>query len=99
MSSDEIRLVYPLAEDMARTFAQGAEQLQDTMQEMQKIANTLEEGALLGSGGEAFVDAIRSKLAPALTRLTDKFSELEGDVQVAIAAMRQADADSKSKFG
>jgi WXG100 family type VII secretion target len=99
MAYDEIELDYDLADQMARTFQQGAEQLQHTMQEMQGIASTLEEGALLGRGGTAFVEAIRSKLCPSLGRLTDKFKELEGDVQAAVAAMRKADEESRKQFG
>ena len=94
MAQDEIKLDYDKAANMARTFQQGGEQLQDTMQEMQKLANTLEEGALLGRGGQAFVEAIRGKLAPSLTRLIDKFQEMESDVNKAVALMRQADEES-----
>ncbi len=98
MATDEIKLNYGLAEEMAKTFQQGAEQLQDTMQAMQSVANTLEEGALLGKGGSAFVTAIRSNLCPALGRLTDKFTELEEDVYSAIDSMKQADAKAKGMF-
>lgn len=98
MSYDEIKLNYDLADEMIRTFQQGGEQLQDTMQEMQSIANTMEEGALLGRGGTAFTDAIRSKLAPAISRLTEKFEELAGDVQAAVEFMQEADRAAKGKF-
>ncbi len=96
---DEIKLDYGLAEQMEKTFQQGGEELQDTMQEMQSIANMLEEGALLGRGGTAFVDAIRSKLTPSLSKLIDKFQELQGDVKAAVGYMREADETSRSKFG
>lgn len=96
--TDEIKLVYATAEDMIRIFEQGVEQLENTMQEMQSIANTLEDGALLGRGGDAFTDAIRSKLCPAISRLNDKFQELAGDVQKAIDYMQQADRTSAGKF-
>jgi uncharacterized protein YukE len=98
MSYDEIKLNYEMAEDMVRTFEQGVEQLQDTMQEIQQLANILEEGALLGRGGEMYTDAIRSKLSPSLSKLTDKFQELAGDVTAAIEYMRDADAAVRSKF-
>jgi uncharacterized protein YukE len=98
MSHDEIKLNYGMAEDMVRTFEQGVEQLQDTMQEIQQIANILEEGALLGRGGEMYVNAIRSNLSPSLAKLTDKFQELAGDVNMAIEFMKAADAESRSKF-
>lgn len=81
--ADKIRVVPELMDNMTQTFLQGAEELQDTMQEMQRIANTLEEGALLGQGGEAFTTAIRGKLSPAISKLVDKFQELAADVRTA----------------
>jgi WXG100 family type VII secretion target len=95
---DEIKLDYGLAGDMAKTFQEGAEQLQDVMQEMTQISNMLEEGALLGRGGVAFVDAIRSKLNPSISKLTEKFTELKGDVEGAIKDMQEADKASADKF-
>jgi WXG100 family type VII secretion target len=94
MSQNEIKLDYDKADNMAKTFAQSSEQLQDTLQEVQKIANTLEAGALLGQGGQTYVEAIRGKLSPSLSRLIDKFQELESDVRKAIELMKQADEDS-----
>lgn len=97
--ADEIKLDYGLAETMANVFGQGVEELQDVMQEMQNIANTLEGGVLLGRGGQALTDAIRGSLAPSMTKLIAKFEELQGDVQTAIQAMRQADTAAKGQFG
>lgn len=96
--SDKIKLDYGLAEEMIRTFEQGVEQLQDTMQEMQNVANMIEGGALLGRGGDAFKEAIRGKLSPAISRLTDKFQELSKDVDAAVKYMRDADAQAKGMF-
>lgn len=95
---DEIKLDYGLAGDMAKTFQEGAEQLQDVMQEMTQLSNMLEEGALLGRGGVAFVDAIRNKLNPSISKLTEKFTELKGDVEGAIKDMQEADKASADKF-
>lgn len=94
----EIKMDYGLMEDMSRTFAQGVEQLQDTMQAMQNIANELEDGALLGRGGEAFTEAIRGKLAPAISRLTDKFQELAEDVNKAMEDMKSADTSTERMY-
>lgn len=96
--SDIIKMEYDLMEEMKRTFLQGVEQLQDTSQEMQNIANSLEDGALLGRGGTAFVDAIRSKLCPAIARLADKFKELAGDIQGAVDDMKRADEKAESLY-
>lgn len=97
--SDVIKLDYEMADAMAKTFNQGAQQLEDVMQELQSVANLLADGALLGRGGTAFVEAIRNNLCPSLSKLTAKFQELEKDVQGAISDMRAADAQSKSAFG
>jgi len=99
MATDKIKLNYDQADQMAKTFKQGAQQLQQTIQEMQNIAQTLEEGALLGRGGQAFVAAIRTNLCPSLKKLSDKYNELERDVHAAIKYMQQADQESKQQFG
>ena len=98
MAQDKIKLNYEQADHMAKTFKQGSQQLQQTMQEMTKIAQMLEEGALLGQGGQAFVEAIQSKLCPSLKKLSEKYTELEGDVHAAIKFMQQAYAESKKQF-
>ena len=97
--TDEIRVVYPDMEDMSHTFQRGAEQLAETMTEVQSLAQMMEDGALLGLGGQAFVEAVRTKLSPAIQRLEQKFRELDRDVRAAVRYAQQADAESKSKFG
>lgn len=96
--AEEIKIVYEIAEAMAQTFAQSQQQVQETMQAVQSIANALEGGALIGLGGDAFVEVIRGTFTPALTKLGDKFQELEGDVKKAINLMQEADKTSESKF-
>ena len=98
MAYDEIRVVYESMEEMCQTFNQGIEQLQDTNQEVQSLASMMEDGALLGRGGVAFVDAIRGKLTPAISRLTEKFEELRDDVQAAKQYAEEADKRSKGMF-
>ncbi len=98
MATDVIKLDYAKAEEMVRTFRQGREQLQRSIQEMQGLATTIEEGALLGQGGDAFVDAIRGKLIPAITKLSNKFDELAKDVGMAVKYMQEADRTSTGQF-
>lgn len=98
MSVQKIKLNYEQADKMAKTFKQGAQQIQQTMQEMQSIAQTLEEGALLGRGGKEFAEAIKGKLCPSLKKLSAKYTELERDVHAAIKSMREADSESKQQF-
>lgn len=96
--SDEIRMDYGLMEDMSKTFQQSVEQLQDTLQAVQNIANELEDGALLGRGGDAFTEAIRNKLSPAISRLTEKMQELSEDVNKAMDDMRSADSSTERMY-
>lgn len=96
--SDEIRMDYGLMEDMSATFKQSVEQLQDTMQAMQSVANELEDGALLGRGGVSFTEAIRDKLSPAISRLTEKMQELADDVNKAMEDMRSADSTTERMY-
>jgi WXG100 family type VII secretion target len=96
--SDIIKMDYGMMEDMNRSFLQGVEQLQDTMQEMQSVANELEDGALLGRGGAAFTEAIRDKLCPAISRLTDKYQELADDIVKAMDDMKSADTSSERMY-
>jgi WXG100 family type VII secretion target len=96
--SDIIKMDYGMMADMSQTFKQGVEQLQDTNQVMQNIANELEDGALLGRGGVAFTEAIRGKLCPAIARLTDKFGELAEDIQKAMDDMRSADNTTERMY-
>ena len=96
--ADIIKMDYGMMDDMSQTFLQSVEQLQDTMQQMQTIATALEDGALLGRGGVAFTDAIRGKLAPAISRLTEKFDELAQDVMAAKEAMMGEDESAQGLF-
>ncbi|HRW06764.1 MAG: WXG100 family type VII secretion target [Caldilineaceae bacterium] len=96
--ADKIKLDYRLAEEMIKTFHKGHQQLQQTATEMQNVANLLESGALLGRGGDAFKDAVRSKLIKSINNLNAKFKELEGDVHKAVQYMQQADRESSGKF-
>jgi WXG100 family type VII secretion target len=96
--ADKIKLNYPMAEQMARTFNQSSQQIDTTIKEMKAISDTLKNGALLGQGGQAFAEAIDTRFVKSLDKLSKKFLELDKDVRAAIAAMRQADEESKRQF-
>ena len=93
-----IKMDYALMEEMSLRFHQGTVQLRRTRAEMERLAVQMDEGALVGQGGAAFVEALQYALCPAITRLSDKYSELQGDILKAMKAMKDADQDAKSKF-
>lgn len=92
--ADEIKLNYPMAEEMIKAFKEAGEQIQDTIKEVLAIAQSLEDGALRGRAGEVFVDGLRNQFVPALGRLNGKFDELADDVAQAVEYMKAADAES-----
>jgi uncharacterized protein YukE len=98
MSTDVIKLDYGLAENMKRTFEQGKATLEQTNRDMAAVAQMLEQGALLGEGGEAFVAAVRGPLTKAIGDLSKKFDELARDVQKAVDYMREADKQSANSI-
>jgi hypothetical protein len=68
------------------------------MREMEKIAKVFEDGALLGTAGDAFRDAIRSKLIKRMKVISDKMKELEQDVNGAVSATRDGVKTAQSRF-
>lgn len=95
---DEIKMDYPSMEEMKRTFQAGREQLGETANELTGIADKMEQGALLGDAGEAFTEAVRGTLLAAVNKLSDKFEELENDIQYAVDQMRAAEEKAKASF-
>jgi WXG100 family type VII secretion target len=90
--SDIIKMDYDLMEDMARVFDESAKTMEDVQQQVSSIAQELQDGGLLGQAGEAFADALSTRLAPAIARLEEKFTELKTDVKAAEQDMRDADS-------
>jgi WXG100 family type VII secretion target len=95
---DEIKMDYPLMEEMQRTFQAGREQLDETMNELKSIADKMEQGALKGDAGEAFAEGIRNELIGSVHKISDKFEELENDIKYAVDQMKQAEEKTKSSF-
>lgn len=96
--TDVIKMDYPKMEAMIKSFRRGSQDLENTSQEMRAVAKSLENGALIGEGGTAFVDAVNGKLLPAIQRLNEKFDELAKDLEKAMQDMKQADATSQQQF-
>jgi uncharacterized protein YukE len=89
--ADKIRMVYEPMNQMATTFDTSAKQLEATLAMLASIANTMEQGALLGSTGEIISAAVRQDLTGSVTRLMNKFIEEAADIRKNIEAMKQAE--------
>lgn len=98
MGRPDVRMNYDSMEKMEKTFHQAHQQIEQSMREMEKIAKTFEDGALLGTAGDAFRDAIRSKLIKRMKVIGEKMKELEGDVHGAVAFTRDGVKTAQSRF-
>ncbi len=98
MAKPDVRMNYESMEKMAKEFDNAASQLEETMNDMKKVAQMMEGGALIGDGGSAFQDAIVSQLLPAMNILTEKLQEMGGDIRAAVAYTRDGVEDSRKQF-
>jgi hypothetical protein len=89
---------YDSMEKMEKTFHQAHQQIETSIREMEKIAKVFEDGALLGTAGDSFRDAIRSKLVKRMKVIGDKMKELEGDIHGAVSATRDGVKTAQSRF-
>jgi uncharacterized protein YukE len=94
----DVQMDYDLMEEMAQIFREGAHQMDDLVRTMQGVAQSLEDGALLGRGGELLASAIRDRLNGRIARLQDKLEELSQDVYGALIDLRDGDKTAASRF-
>jgi len=94
----DVQMNYETMEEMAKIFKNGQNQLADTQKAMEGLAQAMEDGALLGEGGDKFADALRARLAPRIRKLSEKFGELSGDIMGAVKDLRDEDKEAASRF-
>ena len=98
MSSPDVKMNYDSMNNMENAFKQAASQIQDSINQMNQVAQTLEGGALLGQAGSAFSDAIKSKLVPNMKTISDGMSKLANDVHLAEEATRTGVSNAQARF-
>ena len=94
----DVRMNYSSMEQMQKAFHQAHRQIEETQREMDKLAKLMTDGALQGTGGDAFAQAINEKLKKRLKVLADKMRELEQDIKGAIQATRDGVSTAQSRF-
>lgn len=98
MAKPDVRMDYPKVEKMANEFKKAAQALNKSNGQMKKIAKMMEDGGLQGEAGSAFVEAIRSKLLPAIQKLEDKSNELHKDIMAAKKATEEGVSTARGRF-
>ncbi|CAG1010208.1 hypothetical protein ANRL4_04155 [Anaerolineae bacterium] len=94
----DVQMDYEVMEKMRDVFKIGSDQLGETLNVMNNLAQMMEQGALLGDGGELFAQALRARLAKKLQNLQRKFAELSQDVNGAVRDLRDGDKEAASRF-
>lgn len=97
MSVDQ-RMNYNSMRQMSRAFREAAKQLEQTMQDMKKVSKLMQDGALVGDGGQAFASAIDGKLMKRLQALQAKMQEMDKDIRKNVEAMGQAVDTAEDRF-
>jgi uncharacterized protein YukE len=92
------KMNYGSMREMSRAFRQASQQLEQTMNDMAKISKMMQDGALVGDGGQAFADALDNKLKKRLEVLRAKMQEMDKDIRKNVEAMGQAVDTAEDRF-
>lgn len=98
MSRDVIQMDYAWMQTTAQKFKARGDQMEGLIKDALRMAAAMDDGVLQGEAGDAFAEAIRQRLVPAMTRLKDKFGELASDVIKAQQEMAERDGSSSQAF-
>lgn len=99
MAGDMEKMNHSSMDRMDKAFADAGKQMEETIKAMEAIQQMIENGALWGLGGDAFQDAMKSKLAPRLKLIDGKMKELHNDINKAQKENREAEEKSRKLFG
>lgn len=97
-SGAEVRMDYPMAEDMASAFTDAAKSINEIEAAVKQIVSQLRDGVLVGDAGEAVCDVLEKDLTRVLQDIEGKMTELAGDVSTAIRVLRDGDRTAASRF-
>ncbi len=89
--ANQIRVVYEQMATTVTAFQSAANQLDQTIANLNGIVKSLQAGALLGATGDTVCAAVTTDLLPAIERLKQKMLEEAVDVQEASNMMQQAE--------
>lgn len=99
MSSDlDVRMDYPMAEDMCSAFNQAAASLGEIHDAVKQLSNQLRDDVLVGDTGEAICTVLEGNLCRVLNDTQLKMNELSGDVAAVIRLLRDGDNTAASRF-
>lgn len=94
-----IAMDFESVDEYVAALRRALDSLEELLAESERIAAMLEDdGVLLGSGGEAAIDALRHNLKGSINRLSDRLEEAAQDVRQHAEAMRKAESENAGRF-
>lgn len=96
--TQDLQADYEALQAMVHTFEQAAAQFDQLNRAVSSMAQTLDQGALLGVGGTKLVYVLESSLAKKATAGAEKFRKLASDVRRAMDALSDADERGAANF-
>ena len=94
----EIRVNEQELERMIVVLEQSARELDECQRHMQTIAQKLENGALVGVGGQAFAAGLNNNMSNSIARLSEKLREEAAYVQNELEQFRSMQKRNISGF-
>ena len=92
------RMNYESMKAMSDSFKKAAQQVQEMTKVMDHIASQMEQGALTGAGGNAFREAIKSKLQPKLKDFDQSMQDMSKNIDGAVEKIRDGVQTAQSRF-
>lgn len=96
--ADEIRADYDRLEQVASNFANQAQAIQQTLQNVRGSMDPLESGGWIGRGSDSFFTEMQSDVMPANERLQQALDEASRVTKQIIQTVQQAEEEACSPF-
>lgn len=94
----DVKMNYGSMDKMKTAFKQAHTQLNNSMDQMKSLAQMMQNGALQGDAGAAFVNAINRTLMKRMKALHEKMMQMEKDIQEAVNAKKEGVTTAKGRF-
>lgn len=97
--ADLIQMDYDAVMQMAQIAKATSEELEELASQLNGIVDEMDGGVFLGRGARVIADGLRERLSPAVSRLSAKFGEINGDLLGALTDLRDSDSEAGGRFG
>jgi uncharacterized protein YukE len=95
----DLKMVYEEAEEMIQRLFSAAQQLEETITEVQSIADVVDNGALQGQTGDALANQLRQTLCNSIQALSDRIMDAARYIRTEKEDMQEAERQSSGLFG